>query len=1226
MFIKCAIPMLYQSTIPILPSPKMFASSPSSLTKSIPLISTQNKILINNELQIKENVKEEEIEKEKEKEEEKEKKIANENERKWIDLGFTIIKDLFYNAEIIFDYFINNPSKDDVMNILRYGTVLPSVLPIVIIFGISSSSSKGFVQNLSPMISSLIKKLQLLIPCKDPESSPTKNNSPVKNNLSSGSRGYGSPKGMTSSIFKKDDVGSNLLNNQIALDEKINNRNVIVNDEKEKEKDKGTEKDVEKDKEKERKKKEKGREEGKEEEQGEGKVREKDESANFNISTPSSPSKKSILEKNKDLSHSPWISRLLKLATVLKAKLAARLVFDPPLCPPSQDVPVLCLTLTPIEKISKHLVWFYISPSEDLFRLSNPTNIVRTIVQSVSTISQKPGSARLKHLSPLNTNMPIPTTNTTSINSISIKILNICAILRDREALADPMYRSIQQLVKKSANTKFLVQGIEHGIFEAVVHLVGLHILDTSYSSSSSSSSSFSSSLGVDVQPLNHQLQLQHRNRKDLIWKAIAKITMKIQSKRSLLIQNAIGLNWIETLTILLRQTNAIKDLILSSTTMFGISKIPMTKKIKKFPSLRRIVLIIICTLRWKACVRYKIKSCGVVLVEFILEVLEFLTDSFTCVGPPDIISDKWDRLLQCLTNASNDVILFSKGILTAIDTIQDVSYCSLKYDILSNLILAWRSRLIEEKKQEEQYNYNNENYHKNNDNKSNNNDNKNNNNNSALLITTKCCTIYAKIQKYRAFQSFEKYLCRAIEDFSLGYLAGFPTPTSLLEINFFSLILNFVQLISAKKIISNSSSNSKSTYVTNQIIIIDDTCCMSFSNNHKISIFKFLRNVFIAMDSKVQDPSNYLIEERTTNTVRSRTIIRDKKKSLVKTLNSIISLLQEFSGQETQSNLLNLGIKNHNSVCNVCTILLEVHNDILVHLQKMRVLSMQQVIDAEISVNRTTSSSPSRRTSNPNSDGSIEGKDNNNNFNINTTTLLSTIVTAATTTTTTVGALKIPTEIGIGMGIGIGLSNKDNIKKRCQEIVLTPIEFNKNQEGFVVQGDNLLSNFKGLDFTLALWLYIDKKPIIKHNFITGKVSHHDAWPLIVLRNDGKLDIIYGHSNEFECMESISTIQSNLWTHIAVVIEQKKIKLFINGMLDCHIGTRGNARAVMYPIVVGRCPQGLRTHVDHVRTGFDGLLAQYRYYTRALSPIHVRVVFDQGTDRLSVCLFICLSV
>ena len=134
----------------------------------------------------------------------------------------------------------------------------------------------------------------------------------------------------------------------------------------------------------------------------------------------------------------------------------------------------------------------------------------------------------------------------------------------------------------------------------------------------------------------------------------------------------------------------------------------------------------------------------------------------------------------------------------------------------------------------------------------------------------------------------------------------------------------------------------------------------------------------------------------------------------------------------------------------------------------------------------------------------------------------------------------------------------------------------------------------------------------MKHNFITGKVSHHDAWPLVALRMDGKLDVVYGHSNDFECLTSVATLPLDVWTHVAVVVEQKKIKLFVNGALDAQAGTKGNARAVMYPIVVGSCPPSLRTNVEHVRVGFDGILAQYRYYTRALSPIHIRVVYDQG--------------
>jgi hypothetical protein len=101
-------------------------------------------------------------------------------------------------------------------------------------------------------------------------------------------------------------------------------------------------------------------------------------------------------------------------------------------------------------------------------------------------------------------------------------------------------------------------------------------------------------------------------------------------------------------------------------------------------------------------------------------------------------------------------------------------------------------------------------------------------------------------------------------------------------------------------------------------------------------------------------------------------------------------------------------------------------------------------------------------------------------------------------------------------------------MKRRCQELIVLPMSFSKTQEGFVVQGDNLLSNFKSVDFTLVLWIYISKKPRGKDSFITGKVSHRDAWPLIVLRNDTRIDIIYGLTNDFECITSEGSIMARI--------------------------------------------------------------------------------------------------
>jgi hypothetical protein len=189
--------------------------------------------------------------------------------------------------------------------------------------------------------------------------------------------------------------------------------------------------------------------------------------------------------------------------------------------------------------------------------------------------------------------------------------------------------------------------------------------------------------------------------------------------------------------------------------------------------------------------------------------------------------------------------------------------------------------------------------------------------------------------------------------------------------------------------------------------------------------------------------------------------------------------------------------------------------------------------------------------------------------------------------------------------------SNSSN-KRRYQDLITKPTDFNRSQEGMVIQGDKLINSYKGVDFTLATWLFLTKRSS-KVSFITGKVSHNDAWPLILLRPDMKLEVLYGHGNDLDRFSSISTISLMSWTHISVVVEQKKIKLFVNGILDSQVSTtKGNARAILYPVLIGVCPQSVRTRVEFVREGFDGILASYKYYTRALSPIHVKVVFDQG--------------
>ncbi|RYH27830.1 hypothetical protein EON65_13005 [archaeon] len=194
---------------------------------------------------------------------------------------------------------------------------------------------------------------------------------------------------------------------------------------------------------------------------------------------------------------------------------------------------------------------------------------------------------------------------------------------------------------------------------------------------------------------------------------------------------------------------------------------------------------------------------------------------------------------------------------------------------------------------------------------------------------------------------------------------------------------------------------------------------------------------------------------------------------------------------------------------------------------------------------------------------------------------------------------------------------SKDNLssgKKRFQDIVMKPMEFSRNTEGMVLQGDKLMNSLKGTDFSIATWIYLKgRSNMAKTVLLFGRINHNEAWPLVLLKPDGKLEIAFGTNNEIERIVSEESLPVFSWSHVAIAVEAKKIKLFINGTLDPQVAnTKGNSRAYSFPLVIGGCPSSFRTRISNVREGFDGMLAQCKYYSKPLSPIHVRVIFDNG--------------
>lgn len=1063
-FVKCVIPLIFapssshstssvkERTSPVpLPIPRPFKSdSPGENNKSV------EDDLIRDTIRI-------------------EKEQADE-EMMWILLGKSIIQGIFQSAECVLDHLASEPSEDSV-NTLKHGAVITSVLPTVLVYGISNSRASGCVQDLLPLTRSLTRSIQSYISGKesDNQSLYKAGNSGVQNLVRTGTAASSST--VAHCIDSKE--GSPSCPGTASTSEKISSKCFAH-------------------------------------------VEEKEGSSNTVLMSV----KRTPADRDKDLSHLTWWSRLLKLAYLLNAKLAASLLYDPTIHVKdpqhSVSMPKSCYPLCC--PLSRHQIWSILTPPEDLIAFMNVSASARPSITTGGSTSQKPVSGRSRQPMPLT-----PNSKDSATNSLYIKLLNKCVIMRDRESASDLLYRSIQTALKTSVNMRVLVQGIEHSVFEAVVFVEGTGVLDPPNPVS-----------GVLCGSSNQtQTLVQTHARVDRcskVWTAIARLTKRIMSQRSVLVSESSTLTWLETLTIILRQTNAVKEVILACNSSIIISPIGMSARVRKFPALRRVILVVVCMLRWNAAVRLNLKSSGCITVGFITSVLESMTHGLTSIPSHELMSSRWKTLLSGLRAGSTDVSDFSKGLMVATEIVQETPFSSVKCDIINSLTAAWRNRFFAES------------------------------NMSVVRDGTKvsalCCTESAWQMRKEAGRALESYLCSVVRDLTVAYLSS--SIMSPAEIHYFSLVLSLLQLL----FVCGDEDGALEGYNKKNCMgdprNFKDVCHTRLLTASKTEILKHLEKVFIAIDVRTMQPSAQMLEDRASSASRAWGSSRDRSKALKKVSNAIVSLYLAFSCRE--------GSARENST--MCNHVMSSHNELLAHLQKVRQSAQQQMADSELqSAVRNSSVLKPTETLDPNS----------------------------TSTNSAVPATKISAHV-----------IKEGSKRRCQELILRPLEFCRAQEGFVVQGDSLLSNFKGIDFTLATWLYVDKKCPAGHSFITGRVSHHDAWPLMLLRNDNKLDIIYGHNNNFECMASIAVIPLYTWTHVAVVIEQKKIKLFVNGVMDCQVNTKGNARAIVYPIVVGLCPTGLRTHVEHTRVGFDGLLAQYKYYTRALSPIHVRVVFDQG--------------
>lgn len=118
--------------------------------------------------------------------------------------------------------------------------------------------------------------------------------------------------------------------------------------------------------------------------------------------------------------------------------------------------------------------------------------------------------------------------------------------------------------------------------------------------------------------------------------------------------------------------------------------------------------------------------------------------------------------------------------------------------------------------------------------------------------------------------------------------------------------------------------------------------------------------------------------------------------------------------------------------------------------------------------------------------------------------------------------------------------------------------------------------------------------------------------------------------NLCERLTSKEPLQINRWTHVGLISELNKLRLYLNGTLHCQRTSTGSLRPNRHPLYVGKVPNNA-IRLDGVCGGVEGSIAKLRYFTRALSPIHVRIICDSGPPAAAqvedrYCYHLCASL
>jgi hypothetical protein len=255
--------------------------------------------------------------------------------------------------------------------------------------------------------------------------------------------------------------------------------------------------------------------------------------------------------------------------------------------------------------------------------------------------------------------------STTAVSSRPFLVdSEICSRLRDRVQVLDPSYKTIWQGIKMSGNHQIL-EYVEKTLFDTLLTLEGYSVSHTTESSISAISR----------------------------WSTIISFSKFIQCKRALILKKFDGVTWKTVLVIFQRFITSIRDFLLSRCRyVLQVRGLALRKDLRS--SLRRVMLLVLCSVRIKAYFRHKSRRFSKVFIDFVENSSDFFFDKVHAFEP-GVFQNVWCDFISAVDTGNMLSENFNIGINLAFELTTTTPSPSIKCDTLRYFMKTWSEACV---------------------------------------------------------------------------------------------------------------------------------------------------------------------------------------------------------------------------------------------------------------------------------------------------------------------------------------------------------------------------------------------------------------------------------------------------------------------------------------------------------------------------------------------------